>query len=434
MRIKIKQLLLTEKLYDDVTVIGHVKTCRKSKKLTFIKIDDGSDVRGLQVISLQNIPCTVGMFMKITGKIVKSPAKEQNVELQLENYKIYGNMDSSKYPLSKKHHTKEHVRKFLHLRSRTSTHNIIMRIRSTLAFATHQFYKSHDFKYIHTPIITSNDCEGAGETIKLNSQDFFHKKVGLTVSGQLHVETSCLGLCDVYTFGPTFRAEKSETSRHLAEFWMIEPEMVTENLNDLLDLAEDYIKFCVNSVLNECEHDLNYLDKKLFKKLTDLIKKKYVRISYENAIQLLQSHISEKKIKFNNKIVFGCDLASEHEKYLTNYYNNIVIVCNYPENIKSFYMKSDNDKASCFDILVPGIGELIGGSLREEDYNTLLNKMKKRNMNIEKLQWYLDLRKFSTVPHGGFGLGFERLVMLCTNVENIRDVIPYPRYYKHCAS
>jgi asparaginyl-tRNA synthetase len=474
------------KLHNPITVIGHVKTARKSKKFVFIRLDDGSDVRGLQIISPATSEhdttlrdkCVTGVFMKVTGKLVTSPASGQSVELQLLDCKIYGTMNAHEYPFSKKKHTNEHVRNHLEHRARTARMGCIMRVRNTASYATHNFYQSQGFNYVHTPLITSNDCEGAGETFKITtvepvettlddgstclalpsknnegkevdySKDFFTKKVGLTVSGQLHGESYCLGLSDIYTFGPTFRSEKSETTRHLSEFWMVEPEIITEDLCDLLDLAENYVKFSVEAVLAENIHDLKFLDPSLPDKLEKLLQSKYVRLDYTDAIKLLEEHISTGKVKFENKVFWGCDLASEHEKYLTEVYDNVVMLCNYPAKIKSFYMKenivSQTDQTdqsdqtqkgstvACFDMLVPDIGELIGGSLREEDYGKLLAKMKEKDMDIKQLEWYLDLRKYSTVPHGGFGLGFERLVMLCSGTENIRDTIPFPRYYKHC--
>jgi len=479
-RALIKYIIKTPEKYlnSNIQVSGWVNSIRiqGAKSLGFLVLNDGSCLDSLQIIlnstkeedtKFDNIfnRGTKGVSVTVVGKLIKSPAKGQDFELVANTVKIHGDVDAKEYPIAKKKLTLEHIRKFPHLRIKTNTMGSIARIRNECSRATHNFFQEKDFKYVHTPIISSNDCEGAGETFNIlhkndigkNDEDtFFGQKVNLTVSGQLQGETYALGLGDIYTFGPTFRAENSNTSRHLSEFWMIEPEMCFIDLVDIIDLAEDYIKYCIQNVLLKCYDEVSFLNKQyqpdLISNLRKIVNTSFTRYTYTQVIDILLKEIEEhraivrdnsihkKKFKKRNRgkhifekpIYWGCDLASEHEKYMTDIIiKGPLVVTDYPKEIKSFYMKEniDGKTVQAMDILVPSIGEIIGGSMREDNYQILKDKMDNKGLSID---WYLDLRKYGTTPHGGFGLGFERLVMLVTGMSNIRDVIPYPRYPKHC--
>ncbi|KAH7650127.1 asparaginyl-tRNA synthetase (NOB+tRNA synthase) [Cryptosporidium bovis] len=461
-----------------VTIAGWARTVRKqcSDTLLFISLNDGSTHKSLQCVVEKTsrgfndgLKTSVGCSFRVTGTIVKSPADGQPVELLLntndDELKVYGYCDASKYPLSKKHHPREFLREIAHLRPRSQFFSSVLRIRNSLAIAIHEYFQRNGFLYIHTPIITAADCEGAGEmfrvttllpveddTTKLSTipttklegsneliidckKDFFGKASFLTVSGQLALETVACSMSDVYTFGPTFRAENSHTSRHLAEFWMIEPEMAFSDLTDCMNLGEGLLKYTVEYVLENNISDLEYLDKNIEKGLIERLKvicsNEFARISYTEAIEMLKPHDKE----FTVPVTWGMDMGSEHERYLTDVIEKKpCIIYNYPKDIKSFYMKLNDDEktVAAMDILVPKIGEVIGGSQREDDIIKLENAIKNKNMNPEPYWWYNELRKYGSVPHSGFGLGFERLIMMITGVENVRDVIPFPRYPNHC--
>ena len=476
-RILIKKIFENTSQYLDksITVCGWIENFRvqKNNGIAFISLTDGSYLTSLQVIldpkteeereKLDSIyeDGTKGVSLEVTGILVSSPAEGQPIELKGETLKIFGKVDASEYPITKKKLTLEHLRKFPHLRIRTKTLSAISRIRNTCSLATHGFFQLHNFKYVHTPLLTSNDCEGAGETFNISNtlsdgEPFFGKPTNLTVSGQLHGETYATALGDIYTFGPTFRAENSNTPRHLAEFWMIEPEMCFIDLKDLMDITEDYIKFCINACLSQCKLEIEFFNKnyqpELLASLQNIVSKPFQRISYTEVIKTIEKHIAEgkaivrdkeiehKKFKkkakgkhiFEEPVFWGCDLGSEHEKYMTDkVFEGPVIVYNYPKEIKSFYMKENPDSKTvqAMDVLVPFIGELVGGSMRIDDYEELKGKMESKGLNIP---WYLDIRKYGSVPHGGFGLGFERLIMMITGIYNIKDVIPFARYPKHC--
>lgn len=471
----IKDLLTSEPDERNVVVCGWVRTVRDSKNLVFIKVNDGSCFQSIQLTFDRNNPCenadvgkieeelkklNTGSSLKASGKLVASPASGQAVEVILEKLECLGVCPPEEYPLQKKKMTMEYLRENAHLRARTNTFGAVYRVRNQMAFAVHSFFQERGFVYVNAPEITCSDCEGAGEMFQVTtlslekiaelgvkagaggmkaedahkivdySKDFFGKKAGLTVSGQLEAETFATALSRVYTFGPTFRAENSNTPRHLAEFWMIEPEMAFYDLNDDMDIQEAFIKFLLNWALTTCHNDLAFFDKQIQPGLVEMLKhvasSEFVRISYTDAIKELEKH-SE---KFEFKPYWGCDIATEHERYLTEQiFKKPVMVYNYPKEIKSFYMKQNDDgkTVKAVDVLVPGIGEIIGGSEREENYEKLLAACKERNMDMTNYEWYLDLRRFGTVPHSGFGLGFERLIRYVTGMENIRDVIPYPR-------
>lgn len=473
----IKEVLLDKTLIDsEITVCGWINNFRvqKSNGISFITLSDGTSVTELQIIvdpqteeeieSFKDIyeKGTKGVSIKATGILVKSPMSGQEVELKSKSIEVYGEVDASNYPISKNKLTLEHLRKFPHLRIRTKTLAAISRIRNCCSMATHTFFQLHSFKYVHTPVITSNDCEGAGETFNISNtlgqenEPFFGKNVNLTVSGQLHGETYATALGDIYTFGPTFRAENSNTCRHLSEFWMIEPEMCFINLNDLMNITEDYIKFCIKACLQSHKPDILFFDKQYqsghLDSLIELSDKPFSRLSYTEVIDTLlkeiedgkaivrDNNIENKKFKklskgkhiFEEPVFWGCDLGSEHEKYMTdNVLKGALFVYDYPKEIKSFYMKENDDgkTVQAMDLLVPSIGELVGGSMRIDDYEELSQKMSAKDIDIP---WYLDIRKYGSVPHGGFGLGFERLIMLMTSIYNIKDVIPFPRHPKHC--
>ena len=458
-RWKIKKVLQEGKDETDVLVKGWIKTRRDSKAgFSFIEINDGSCLKNLQVVTDHSMDgfeaaskkLHTGSCVGFIGKLVLSPGKEQSVELQANSIEVYGEADPEHYPLQKKHHSFEFLREIAHLRPRTNTFGAVMRVRNRLSYAIHNFFQDEGFVYLHTPIITANDCEGAGEIFQVTtlnpgsppmldgcvdySQDFFGEKTGLTVSGQLEGEVFAMALSEIYTFGPTFRAENSNTSRHLSEFWMVEPEMAFYDLEDDMDLAESFLRYLLKDALENCSEDLEFFNKQIDKTILErhrkIVDNKFERISYSEAVQLLGK--SNKKFKYSVK--WGSNLQSEHERYISEeVFNNPVIIYDYPEEIKPFYMKiNDNGKTvRAMDVLLPKLGEIIGGSQREDDYDVLMKRMKSKNLNSEDYNWYLDLRRFGSAPHAGFGLGFERLVQFVTGIENIRDVIPFPRTPKN---
>lgn len=439
---KIKEIL-QGKINDKVTLYGWVRTVRDQKSFTFIEVNDGSTLGNLQVVVDGTIPhLSTGASIVATGQLVESPGKNQALELRATEVKVIGPCDPAKYPLQKKRHTFEYLRTIAHLRPRTNTQGAVMRVRSALAFATHLFFHQRGFLYIQTPIITASDAEGGGEMFRVTtleksedpSQDFFGKKTYLTVSGQLEGEIMASALSDVYTFGPTFRAENSNTSRHLAEFWMIEPEMAFADLKANMECAEAYLKFCVNYALEHCKEDLEFFDKfienGLLARLQNVASSPFAHIPYTQAIEILKK--APKKFEF--PVEWGTDLQSEHERYLAEEYcKKPVILTDYPAEIKAFYMRGNDDgkTVAAMDVLVPKIGEIIGGSQREERLDVLEKKIEEYGLNRQDYWWYLELREYGTVPHAGFGLGFERLVLFIIGMENIRDVIPFPRYPGH---
>ena len=468
MTLLIKEILKLKPKNQLVTAQGWVKNFRANK---FISLNDGSTVRNIQcVIDFENFDesiikkITSGTSLSINGKLVKSLGSGQEVEILVENIKIYGESNAEKYPIQPKKHSFEFLRENAHLRIRTSTFGSIMRIRSKLSFAVHKFFQEENFQYVNTPIITSNDAEGAGEMFRVTTldpksppleknnvdftKDFFSKKTHLTVSGQLEAESYALGLGKVYTFGPTFRAENSNTTRHLSEFWMIEPEMAFFNLEDNINLAEKFVKHILSFVIENCIDDLSFLEERLYNeeknkpknernelKLTNKLKfvidNEFERISYSNAFEILKNCSKNKKKKFKFLVKdWGMDFQSEHERYLVEkHFNKPVVIFDYPSKSKAFYMRLNDDKltVAAMDVLFPGIGEIIGGSQREERINILKNRMNQFGVSSKDLWWYKELRSFGTVPHSGFGLGFERLVLFATGMTNIRDVIPFPR-------
>ena len=458
MRTKIKQIKESD-IGKEITINGWIKSVRTPKNFSFIELNDGSQLDGIQIIAdsaVENYEellkdLTTGTSLCVTGKVVKSPGKEQAFEIHATKIEILGKCDTETYPLQKKRHSFEFLRTIAHLRPRTNTIGAVARVRNALCFATHKFFQERDFLYVHTPIITASDCEGAGQMFKVTTldnkkppltkegkvdytQDFFEKPTFLTVSGQLEGETYACALSDVYTFGPTFRAENSNTSRHLAEFWMIEPEMAFANLNDDMNCAEEYLKYCIEYVLNNCKQDLELFDKfvskGLIEKLEHIVKTPFERLTYTKAIEILKKAPKE----FEFPIEWGKDLQSEHERYLAEeHFKKPVILIDYPKEIKSFYMRLNDDgkTVAAMDVLVAGVGEIIGGSQREERLDVLEKRMDESNLPKEDYWWYLELRKYGSVPHAGFGLGLERLVLFATGMENIRDVIPFPRYPGH---
>jgi asparaginyl-tRNA synthetase len=453
-RTKIKEILHATNpsalVSKEVSVSGWIRTVRDQKTFAFIEINDGSTLANLQLVadsSLKHygelIPqLTTGASLRATGKLVESPGKNQALELKVHEIQIYGACDPAKYPLQKKRHSFEYLRTIAHLRPRTNTQGAILRVRSALAFATHLFFNKRGFLYVHTPIITGSDCEGGGEMFRVTtldkpddpSKDFFGKTTYLTVSGQLEGEILASAVSDIYTFSPTFRAENSNTSRHLAEFWMIEPEMAFADLKANMECAESYLKFCVSYALEHCREDLEFFDKfienGLLARLQNVVDSPFAHIPYTEAI-----HILKKASKtFEYPVEWGVDLQSEHERYLAEEHcKKPVILTDYPASIKAFYMRSNPDgkTVAAMDILVPKIGEIIGGSQREERLDVLERKLIEHELNREDYWWYLELREYGSVPHAGFGLGFERLILFVTGMENIRDVIPFPRYPSH---
>lgn len=445
---KIKELL-KEKPNTPATVRGWVRTVRDQKSFAFIEVNDGSTLGNLQVIADASIPhyaeamaqLATGASVAITGELVESPGKNQALELKAKEIRVLGTCDPAKYPLQKKRHTFEFLRTIAHLRPRTNTQGAVLRVRNALAFATHLFFQQRGFLYVQTPIITGSDCEGGGEMFRVTTlekpdpaKDFFGKSAYLTVSGQLEGEIVACALSDIYTFGPTFRAENSNTSRHLAEFWMIEPEMAFADLKDNMECAESYLKFCIRYVLEHCKEDLEFFDKfienGLLTRLQHVANSPFAHIPYTEAIAILKK--SGKQFEF--PVEWGIDLQSEHERYLAEEHcKKPVILTDYPTDIKSFYMRANADgkTVAAMDILVPKIGEIIGGSQREERLDVLEKKIEEFGLKREDYWWYLELREYGTVPHAGFGLGFERLVLFATGMENIRDVIPFPRFPGH---
>lgn len=451
-RSKIKALLNAEAAQDEVLIKGWIRTLRESKGFSFIELNDGSCLANIQVIvdsSVENyadiVHMATGAAIGVTGKLVESPGKGQKWEIQATQVEIIGHAPDD-YPLQKKRHTDEYLRTIAHLRPRSNKYGAIFRMRSRLSHAIHEFFQSRDFKWIHTPIITGSDCEGAGEmfhvtTLDLENvpkqngkvdfdKDFFAKEANLTVSGQLSVETFCTSLGDVYTFGPTFRSENSNTSRHMAEFWMIEPEMAFADLKDDMQLGQEFIQYLVRFTMEECSEDLElfakFVDKELMNTLENIVNNDFVRLPYTEAINILEN--SGQKFEYN--VAWGKDLQSEHERFLTEkHFKQPVIVYDYPKDIKAFYMRmNDDDKTvAAMDILVPAIGEIIGGSQREERHDVLKNRINEMGFDEADYWWYMDTRKYGTIPHAGFGLGFERLLMLVSGISNIRDVIPFPR-------
>ena len=458
-RIKIKELLNTTQGEKNVLVKGWVRTRRDSKGgFSFLEINDGSCQANIQVIiehSLKDFSeldkkITTGSCIAVSGQLVASEGKGQKMEIQVAEIEVYGSADAETYPLQKKRHSFEFLREIAHLRPRTNTFGSVMRVRSRLAYAIHQFFNDRGFVYLNSPIITTSDCEGAGEMFQVTTldlanppkvegnidytQDFFGEKTSLTVSGQLEGEIYALALSEIYTFGPTFRAENSNTSRHLSEFWMVEPEMAFYDLDDDMDLAEEFIKYLLVDVLENCSKDMEFfnqrIDKTILEVIQNIVDNEFERLTYTDAISLLK----KSKEKFTYPVEWGLALQAEHERHLSEkVFKKPIIVYNYPEKIKSFYMKlnDDGETVRAMDVLLPKLGEIIGGSQREDDYDILLKRLKDNSLEPEEYWWYLDLRRFGSAPHSGFGLGFERLVQFVTGMENIRDVIPFPRTPKH---
>ncbi len=464
-RTKIVDLLQRRDFGAEVTVMGWVRTKRGSKAVNFIALNDGSTINNVQVVAdvekfddelIKRI--TTGACLAVTGTMVESIGSGQAVEVQATDIKLFGECPAD-YPMQKKGQTFEYMRQHAHMRLRTNTFGAVMRIRHNMAQAIHTYFHNHGYFYFHTPLITASDCEGAGQMFQVTTKnlydlkkdengsiiyddDFFGKQTSLTVSGQLEGELGATALGQIYTFGPTFRAENSNTPRHLAEFWMVEPEVCFIDMDDLMNLEEDFIKFCVKWALDNCKDDLEFLnkmiDKGLIERLEGVLKEEFVRLPYTKGIEILQEAIKNGK-KFEFPCNWGDDLASEHERYLVEeYFKKPVIMTNYPKAIKAFYMKIDDEKpvyngkvmeetVQGTDVLFPQIGEIIGGSVREENYDKLVGEIEARNIPMKDMWWYLDTRKFGSCPHGGFGLGFERLILFVTGMQNIRDVIPFPR-------
>ena len=475
-RIKINKILGSENVGYEATVMGWVRTFRNSQ---FIALNDGSTIHNLQVVAILGLlseevskRITTGACIKATGQIVASLGKGQKVEMQATSVEIIGDSDAEKFPLQPKKHSLEFLREIAHLRFRTSTFGAIFRVRHSLAFAIHQFFNEKEFVYLHTPIITGSDAEGAGEMFKVTTlpldgtaarnedgsinfkEDFFGKSTNLTVSGQLEGELAAMAFADIYTFGPTFRAENSNTTRHLAEFWMVEPEMAFYDLEDNMNLAEEFIKYIINYALQNNADDLAFLETRLaeeekakpqnerselslLEKLKFVVENDFERITYTEAVSILRESNHNKKKKFQYLIdEWGADLQSEHERYLVEkHFKKPVILTDYPKDIKSFYMRQNDDgkTVAAMDILAPGIGEIVGGSQREERLDRLVARMNELDIPTHEMDFYLDTRRFGACPHAGFGLGFERLVLFVTGMTNIRDVIPFPRYPKSAA-
>ena len=451
MRTLIKRVLLRDEPCDEIHIAGWVRTRRDSKAISFLEINDGSCLANLQVVADAGIPgsddlaaMNTGASVEVVGKLVPSPAAGQKWELQASSIRLVGGVPED-YPLQKKGHSAEFLRSIAHLRPRTNLHGAVFRTRSRMAFAIHRFFQERDFVHVHTPIITASDCEGAGEMFRVttlpdekisrDAEDFFGKRAFLTVSGQLEGETFACALSNIYTFGPTFRAENSNTSRHAAEFWMIEPEMAFCDLAGDMDLAEALVKFLVREMLEHHEGDLaifeKFVDKGLRERLEFVASRSFERISYTDAVTLLQ----QSGETFQYPVEYGLNLQSEHERWLSeNHFKKPVTVFNYPKEIKPFYMRINDDgkTVAAMDLLVPGIGEIIGGSQREERLDVLTENFTRHGIDPEAYAWYADLRKYGSVPHAGFGLGFERLLMFVTGMANIRDVIPFARTPGHC--
>ncbi|MCI7728926.1 MAG: asparagine--tRNA ligase [Bacteroidales bacterium] len=446
----------------DVNIKGWVRTRRGNKTVNFVALNDGSTINNIQiVIDIEKFgedflkPITTGACISVNGKLVQSQGQGQSVEIQADEILIYGTADPKTYPLQKKGHTLEFLREIAHLRPRTNTFGAIFRIRHNMAMAIHTYFHEHGYFYFHTPLITSSDCEGAGQMFQVTTQnlydlkkdengkidysnDFFGKQASLTVSGQLEGELAAMSLGKIYTFGPTFRAENSNTPRHLAEFWMIEPEVAFYEIEDNMALAQDFIQYCVRWALEKCTDDVNFLcsmyDKELIDRLKFVVNNDFKRLTYTEAVEILKKAVAD-GYKFEFPVDWGTDLQSEHERYLVEqHFKCPVILTDYPKEIKSFYMKQNDDGKTvrAMDVLFPKIGEIIGGSQREEDLEKLSNRAKEMGVPDKDIWWYLDTRRFGTAPHSGFGLGFERLMLFVTGMQNIRDVIPFPRTPKNC--
>lgn len=446
----------------EINVRGWVRTRRGNKNVSFIALNDGSTINNLQIVvdmsrfdeeSLKGI--TTGAAINVNGRLTESVGSGQNVEIQADEIEIYGTADPLTYPLQKKGHSMEYLREHAHLRPRTNTFGAVFRIRHHMAMAIHTFFHERGFFYFHTPLITASDCEGAGQMFQVTTQnlynlkrdeagkidysdDFFGKQASLTVSGQLEGELAATALGKIYTFGPTFRAENSNTPRHLAEFWMIEPEISFIQLDELMDLEEEFIKYCVRWALEYCADDLEFLNKMIDNGLVERLKAvcetEFVRLPYTEGVKILEEAIAKGK-KFEYPVFWGCDLASEHERYLVEeHFKRPVIMTDYPQEIKAFYMKQNADGKTVqgTDVLFPQIGEIIGGSVREENFGKLMTRIEELHIPMKDMTWYLDTRRFGTVPHAGFGLGFERLMLFVTGMQNIRDVIPFPRTPNNC--
>jgi asparaginyl-tRNA synthetase len=471
-RVKIKYILDQDLIGQEITLMGWVRTKRSNKNVSFIAVNDGSIITNYQVVADPNLisdeilkKCSTGACIKVSGTVVASQGAGQSSELHAKAIDILGEADPEKYPLQPKKHSLEFLREIAHLRMRTNTFSAVFRIRHALAFAVHKYFNEKEFFYIHTPVITGSDAEGAGEMFRVTTldaanpprnedgtidfkQDFFEKETNLTVSGQLEGELAAMALSEIYTFGPTFRAENSNTTRHLAEFWMIEPEMAFYDAEDNQNLAEEFLKYIINYALENCTEDLNFLAQRaleeektkpadqrselgLIEKLKFVVENDFVRLTYTEAIDILRNSNHNKKKKFQYLIdEWGADLQSEHERFLVEkHFKKPVILTDYPKDIKSFYMRQNDDgkTVAAMDILFPGIGEIVGGSQREERLDLLIKRMDELNIPKEEMWWYLDTRRFGSTPHAGFGLGFERMVLFVTGMGNIRDVIAFPR-------
>lgn len=474
-RTKVKDLLKSSSAGSEIIVKGWVRTIREGKNVAFIALNDGSSVKSIQIVvdidklgadATKNI--NTGACISVKGELVASQGAKQSVEVQATEIEVLGGANPEEYPLQPKAHSMEFLREIAHLRMRTDTFGAIMRIRHAMAYAVHKFFNDKGFVYLHTPIITGSDAEGAGAMFRVTtfdmnkvpktedgtidfSEDFFGKETNLTVSGQLEGELGAMALSEIYTFGPTFRAENSNTARHLAEFWMIEPEVAFNELEDNMDLAEEFLKYLIKYALENCTDDLEFLNTRaakenekrkaeerdemqLIERLKFVLENKFERLTYTEAIDILINSTPFKKKKFKYPVEWGTDLQSEHERYLVEkHFKKPVILTDYPSKIKAFYMKQNDDGKTvrAMDILFPGIGEIIGGSQREENYEKLLNKVKEVGIHEKDVWWYLETRKFGTAPHSGFGLGFERLLLFVSGMTNIRDVIPFPRTPKN---
>ncbi|MBE6299987.1 MAG: asparagine--tRNA ligase [Bacteroidales bacterium] len=456
-RIRIADLFTQKPIGEVVNVKGWVRTKRGNKQVAFIALNDGTTIKNIQVVvdlatadEEQMKTITTGACLSVVGELVASQGGGQEIEIQCKEIEVYGTADPQTYPLQKKGHSMEYLREVAHLRPRTNTFGAVFRIRHNMAMAIHNFFHERGFYYFHTPLITASDCEGAGQMFQVTTMnlydlkkdengsiiydnDFFGRQASLTVSGQLEAELAAMALGAVYTFGPTFRAENSNTPRHLAEFWMIEPEVAFNEIEDNMELAEDFIKYCVRWALDNCADDLQFLndmfDKELLTRLRSVIDVEFKRLTYTEGISILEEAVAKGK-KFEFPVFWGADLAAEHERYLVEeYFKRPVILTDYPKEIKSFYMKQNDDGKTvrAMDILFPKIGEIIGGSQREESYEKLAKRANEMGVPEKDIWWYLDTRRFGTAPHSGFGLGFERLLLFVTGMSNIRDVIPFPR-------
>lgn len=446
---------LEKNMNSEITLQGWVRNHRKQKEFGFIDFNDGTFFNNVQIVydnklsSFENIQkIHIGSAIEVVGKVVASPAKGQDFEVQLKEFKLLGDCPED-YPIQPKRHTREFLREQAYLRPRTNLFGAVFRVRSIAAMAIHEYFQKNNYVYFHAPLITASDCEGAGEMFQVTtldlekvaksgevdySKDFFNRQANLTVSGQLEAETFAMAYKKIYTFGPTFRAENSNTKTHANEFWMVEPEIAFCDLEGDMDIMEDMLKYIVNYVLEKCPNEINFFDsfveKGLKEKLVKLVNSEFTRIDHEEVISILK----KANVKWEFEPEYGEDIAKEHEKYITEYFNGPVFIKNWPKDIKAFYMKqnSDNKTVAAVDLEVPGAGELMGGSQREEDYNKLITRMKELDMEADDMDWYLNLRKYGSCIHSGFGMGFERLLIYLTGVENIRDVIPYPRTPGNC--